>query len=121
MSRPRQHPAILLAILATVGAGSAVGGERLPDPTRPPGLGAPSRTIAKVPTYTVSSVVIGAQRRLAVVNGETVAEGDRVDGARVLAVLAAGVRLERNGREFTVDLLPRDFKKRADNDNKTKR
>ena len=111
--RYRLRAPLLPVLLAALGAGNAFGAELLPDPTRPATFGAAPRAAAKAPSYSVSSVVIGSDRRLAVVNGKTVSEGDRVDGARVVAVLAGGVRLQRGGREFTVELLPRRFKRRS--------
>lgn len=115
MCKPRHCLPVppLLVLLAALGTGHALGTENLPDPTRPATFGAASPAAVKAPSYSVSSVVIGSDRRLAVVNGQTVSEGDRVDGARVVAVLAGGVRLQRGGREFTVELLPRRFKRRS--------
>ncbi len=105
----RGAPGLLLAVcLLSLGQSAWA----LSDPTRPPQAREASRAAAPArPHWSVSSVMIAPGRRLAVVNGRTVGVGDRVGGARVLAVLTDGVRLRRGRHEFTVALLPRSIKR----------
>lgn len=103
----------VLVLLLAVQAWAAAS-ESLPDPTRPatarPAQATPSPS---APRYVLSAVLIGHDRRRAVINGRTVSEGDWVSGAQVVAVVPGKVRLRRDGREFTLELLPRDIKHRA--------
>lgn len=85
----------------------------LSDPTRPPSTPDPRHAPAARPHWRVTSVMIAPARRVAVVNGRLVRVGDRVGGARVIAVLPEGVRLQRGGREFTVGVLPGSIKRRS--------
>jgi hypothetical protein len=48
--------------------------------------------------------VIAGEKRVAIVNGRLVRAGDTVAGARILEVLAHGVRYERAGKIQTLTL-----------------
>lgn len=81
----------------------------LPDPTRPP-----QRFIAPVASGSVEpkswqlgSILIAPQRRVAVINGRPMSVGDRVSGAKVVAIESNQVRLRRGSKEFVLDLLPK--------------
>jgi MSHA biogenesis protein MshK len=78
----------------------------LDDPMRPPSaLGAPAaNTPAQGPRWTLHSTVVAAAQRSAVVNGRAVGVGDRVGGARVIAIHPGRVRLLGPEGEFTLRL-----------------
>ena len=80
------------------------------DPTRPMFLSAPpkqapvaKKTVDKS-AYRLSSLLIAAQRQVAVINDKAVGVGESVAGAKVLAIAADGVRLVVDGIEFSLTL-----------------
>jgi MSHA biogenesis protein MshK len=89
---------LLIAPLLTNGA------ESLRDPTRP--YSARPLVSANAVAFTVSAVFVSSERRVAIVNGRRVTEGDRVDGAIVVKILLDSVRLDINGKQLTTKLLP---------------
>jgi MSHA biogenesis protein MshK len=103
-----------LALTAAT-AGGALAADVLDDPMRPPHLTAveAARPAAKPAGYTLSSVVIGADRRVAVVNGRTVTVGDRVGAATVIDIQPSTVALARGGDRFVISLVALDVKKIA--------
>ena len=87
---------------------------QLDDPTRPPGfrLVLPGgKTAAGKRQYFLTAVRISKIRRLAIVNDRTVETGDMVNGARVIAIYPASVKLKKQGKTFTVRLLSQVVKK----------
>ncbi len=89
------------------------GAELLRDPTRPwpysgtPGIpGIPVVKQAKASKFSVTAILVSEKRRVAIVNGQQVSEGDQVDGATVVEILAHSLRLNLRGKEFTTLLLP---------------
>ena len=87
------------------------GAELLRDPTRPwPYSGIPGIPVvmqAKAAKFNVTAILVSEKRRVAIVNGQQVSEGDQVDGATVVEILAHSLRLNLRGKEFTA-LLPPD-------------
>lgn len=84
----------------------------LPDPTRPYHGG--GRTPADLSSMLkVQSILIAHDRRSAVINGRIVAEGSRVNGARVETIGADHVRLDYQGTKITLPLLRQDVVTRA--------
>jgi MSHA biogenesis protein MshK len=99
------RPAAVICVLAL--AAAAVGAEELPlrDPLRPytpgpanPAIGAAERGLE------LTAVVIGPQRKIAVINGELRREGERFDGITVVRIERGAVRLQRAGEEWIVHL-----------------
>jgi MSHA biogenesis protein MshK len=90
-------------------AGSSAIAAPLPDPTRPlVGSAEPTR-VAPAPAATVwdlSAIIFSPERRIAMINGQPVAEGERIGGARVVKIAVGGVLLWEGSREFTLRLLP---------------
>lgn len=80
----------------------------LQDPTRPPGAG--RSVAAPVPERTLSldSILIGAGRRVAVIEGEALTEGQSVDGIRVVRIHSNRVVVMDQGAErvLYLDTLP---------------
>ena len=88
---------------------------QLDDPTRPPGyrLVLPGGKTAAATTirFSLSSVRISSTRRTAVINDRMVEAGDKVNGAKVVAIFPSSVKLKKQGKVFTVRLLSRISKK----------
>ena len=94
---------LLLGPLLTDGA------EVLRDPTRP--YSARPSVPAKTAMFKVSAIFVSQQRRVAIVNGQRVIEGDQVDGATVVEILKGSLRLRIHGKEITTRLLPAGLRK----------
>ena len=95
-------PGVLAALLAGAAQAQPMG-----DPMRPPGLTA-SGGLAPEPSAGphLQSVLISPQRRLAVINGETVALGGKVGDATLVRIAETGVVLKRGESLETLPLLP---------------
>lgn len=78
----------------------------LGDPTRPTSLSEPGETVRSVqaPRWRLQSTLVADDRRVAVINGRAVSQGQSIDGATVLEVRADGVTLLQNGRRVVLDL-----------------
>ncbi len=87
------------------------GAELLRDPTRPYS-GTPVVVVsARDTSVRITAIFISEKRRVAIVNGQHVSEGDRVDGATVVEILANSLRLNLRGKAFTTRLLPGGVRK----------
>lgn len=92
--------------------------EVLRDPTRPyyaraatgSSNGGGARAGA-VTTFNVTAIFTSDLRRVAVVNGQRVIEGDRVDGATVIEILTDRLTLNVGGKVITHRVLPYGFRK----------
>ena len=95
--------AIIVALLA---AAASVGAEEPPlhDPMRPFGGGSPSAAEPGRPRFTLTALLVAADRRVAVVNGKPYLEGGVVDGAEIVAIEINHVRLREAGREYLLEL-----------------
>ena len=88
---------------------------QLDDPTRPPGyrLALPGgKVAARAVRYSLSSVRISSLHRSAVVNDRSVEQGDIINGAKVVAINPSSVKLKKQGKTFTVNLVSQIIKKR---------
>ncbi len=56
-------------------------------------------------SWSLQSILSAPQRRIAVINGTRVREGDRIGAARVVRIHNSGVVLDSNGRRLTLDLF----------------
>jgi len=94
--------ALLLAVLP-VAAQQGLG-----DPTRPTSLAepAPARAVQSGPRWRLQSTLVADTRRLAVINGRTVSQGDRIDGAVVREVRQEGVTLEVGDQRVELRIVP---------------
>lgn len=93
---------LLLALFLPLGAVAA--GAELRDPLRPPvTVSASPASSFNAAAWRLSSTLVAEGRRVAIINGRTVRVGDRVGGARVLAIDAGRVRLDYRGRRFTIN------------------
>ena len=89
----------------------------LRDPTRPYGAkvsvsaGPGASAGSSVTTYDVTAIFTSDSRRVAVVNGQRVIEGDQVDGATVTEILADSLSLDVHGKVINRRVLPVGFRK----------
>ena len=109
----RPPPGRLLLVLLPLLMVCPGAGAELADPTRPsfavptPGAGAATATALRV-----SAVFISGERRIALVNGIRVREGETVGGATVSRIERDRVSFVRGGRTFSVALLSGAGRKR---------
>lgn len=107
----RRQVAVLIlgGFLAVLMPADRGGAASLPDPTRPPQrFIAPVASGSVVPkNWQLGSILIAPQRRVAVINGRPLSVGDRVSGAKVVAIESDQVRLRRGSRDFVLELLPK--------------
>ena len=105
---------VLVALL--FGPLLASGQELLRDPTRPSSAKPVATTAMGMETATaatgfrVTAIFTSEKRRIAVVNGQRVGEGDLVDGATVVEILADALRLNFEGKAITTRVLPNGFR-----------
>jgi len=94
--------------------GYAVSALALDDPTRPPGHALPSngKTANSPAAWRVSEIVIAAERRHAVINGQRLRVGDGFLGARVVAIQPDGVHLQSRTRRWVLPLLSESIHKK---------
>jgi MSHA biogenesis protein MshK len=100
---PKPLTLLALAALMLISPHTAFGNE-LRDPTRP--YSATPRNVNVAVPYRVSAVFVARDRRVAIVNGKRVVEGDRVAGATVAAIHDNRVQLTVGGKKIVVHLLP---------------
>ena len=113
----RNHYSILTVLVALLfGPLLASGQELLRDPTRPYSVkpiattGTGTGTATVVTKFIVTAIFTSEKRRIAVVNGQRVGEGDLVDGATVVEILANALRLNVQGKAITTRVLPNGFR-----------
>ena len=114
---PRRSSILTVAAVLLLAPVLAAAQETLRDPTRPYSARAVATTTGgggggKVTSsFRVTAIFTSDMRRIAVVNGRRVAEGDQVDGATVVEILADRLRLEYSGKSITSRVLPYGFRK----------
>jgi MSHA biogenesis protein MshK len=83
----------------------------LQDPTRPTdpadyfGGGIRSNS-----SWSLQSILSAADRRIAIINGTRVREGDLIGSAKVISISESKVVLNTDGQRFTLRLLPTSIK-----------
>jgi MSHA biogenesis protein MshK len=82
------------------------------DPTRPtdPAIYFGSGARATSDGWSLQSILSSPKRRIAVINGTRVREGDRIGTARVVRIRDTHVLLKTGGRTLTLHLLPASIK-----------
>lgn len=113
---PRRSSILTVAAVLLLAPVLAAAQETLRDPTRPYSARAVATTTSggggKVTSsFRVTAIFTSDMRRIAVVNGRRVAEGDQVDGATVVEILADRLRLNHRGKSITSRVLPYGFRK----------
>jgi hypothetical protein len=110
-------PRRALLVVCVAAVTSVAGAQAIGDPTRPTSLSEPVAQQAAVavqgPRWRLQSTLVADSRRLAVINGRTVAQGARVEGARLLEVRPDGVTLEEDGQRIDLRLPGTQDPKRA--------
>ncbi|MCG6866310.1 MAG: general secretion pathway protein GspB [Thiogranum sp.] len=104
----RLLPALLLiTVMATMNASA------LQDPTRPmdPALYFGNRHSGGTSDWALQSILSSAERRIAVINGTRVREGDRIGTARVVSIRPSHVVLNTGKRTLTLQLWPEPIRK----------
>jgi hypothetical protein len=96
-----------LATLLVLGAATAGAEEALADPTRPPAHVEDLEGAFLEASMRLSAIWIGPLRRVAVIDGRAVGEGDSVGGYEVVEIHEAGVRLAAGARVWELRLLGR--------------
>lgn len=100
---------VLLLVLHAPLAASSLEADELIDPTRPPPgekAGLPSGDAGSRRDWTLESTLVAARRRVALINGELVSEGDSVDGARVIEIREFDVLIRTPFGRRILRLLP---------------
>jgi MSHA biogenesis protein MshK len=87
-------------------AATAAAAQGLSDPTRPPSASAPSAARSEAPLSRLQSVLISPGRKLAVIDGQTVALGGRLGDATVVAIAPTQVVLQTGATYQTLKLFP---------------
>ncbi|MCA1799202.1 MAG: hypothetical protein LC632_07005 [Xanthomonadaceae bacterium] len=82
-----------IALVLALPVATATAQERLQDPTERTSVNAREGGGGANPQWMLESTLVSADRRFAVINGETVTVGDRVRGARVMQIDVYAVRL----------------------------
>lgn len=103
-------------LLCTAGMSASADNEGLVDPTRPQVVVAtpPATRPSVLPRHRLQSVLIGPGRRLAVVDGELLAEGETTAGYELLKVLEDRVTLRlADGRQQVLHLAIEELRKDA--------
>ncbi|MDH5327245.1 MAG: hypothetical protein OEZ68_05590 [Gammaproteobacteria bacterium] len=100
-----RHSLLLVILLFTHSAATVA------DPTRPLYSKGAKQKRAAIPApitpasrFDLSAVLVSGQRTVAVVNGQILLPGDRVDGAVVAKIDPGSVTLEHNGRTLVLRL-----------------
>lgn len=60
--------------------------------------------------WSLQSILSATDRRIAIINGTRVREGDRIGSARVVSINESQVVLNTGGQHFTLRLLPTSIK-----------
>jgi len=95
-----------------LGPGLAGNVHALKDPTQPtdPGNYFGSSENRSGSSWSLQSILSSPQRRIAVINGTRVKEGDRLGSARVVRIHESHVLLNTGGRTLTLHLFPQSIK-----------
>ncbi len=92
--------------------------EQLPDPTMPDGYTAgPAVGDAEAlsaPDFRVTEIVLSPDRRVAVINGQRLEQGDSFAGGRLVSIQADKVTIEMEDERIEVPLIPLKVKKPVD-------
>jgi MSHA biogenesis protein MshK len=114
MMRRRFTHYSLVCLALLLGSTSLYAQLDLPDPTKPssfvPQVAKSTKSLVK--QFKLHSVLISAQRRVAIINEKSVEVGDSVNGATVSQIEKSRVVLVKQGTHFSLSLVDHDFKQR---------
>lgn len=94
---------VLLIIILVLGTGYAFA---LQDPTRPDHHTSSAQHEEPARPFSLASIFIGSDRRVAVIDGETRTEGQAFEGVRVKRIYPERVELVDQGRVRILHLAP---------------
>jgi MSHA biogenesis protein MshK len=94
--------ALLCAGCAVVRAGASA--EPLDDPTRPSSTRSEILSRPKPSELRLEGIIRRNERRIAIVDGRVVHEGERIDNATIEEITANAVRYSRAGHDYTARL-----------------
>ena len=87
-------------------------GDTLTDPTRPwKSAGYHKQQTRSTASYTLNSTLVSRARRVAVINGQHVSEGEAVGNATVVRIGKYDVLLQSPNRQINLKLMPDIVKK----------
>lgn len=98
------------ALLLILSLMVAMGQAQMRDPTQPPMMAKQTEGV-EGNAFTLSSIVIGAGRRFAVINDQFVSVGERIAGAKVVSIKANRVTLLIGGRVLKLYLIGNEVRK----------
>jgi len=103
-----------LALVLVLWAGLSGDLYALNDPTQPtdPALYFGTGQVRNSSDWSLQSILSSPQRRIAIINGSRVREGDRIGSARVVRIRDSHVLLNTGSRTVTLRLLPQSIKVR---------
>jgi hypothetical protein len=108
--------AIALLCAGCTMPGPAVAGELLDDPTRPSSARSASELRPPGPReLQLQGIVHHNERRVAIVDGNVLHEGDRIDNARIEEITADAVRYSRDGHHYTARIARKTVQVRQPN------
>lgn len=104
---------LVLTVTAAMSLGLVPSASAEPDrdPTRPYSAEAIAAPGSRTTAFNVSAIFVSKARRVAIVNGQRVTEGDSINGAVVVEINKDALRLNLNGKELTTRLLPAGLRK----------
>ena len=102
----RQSKFIAQLCVCLLNLGAIASAESLVDPTQPYNARSPSRVDGPraVATLQLEVILHGSQRRLAIINGQLVHEGDRIANNLIEAITPTSVRYSCQGKQHTLSL-----------------
>lgn len=104
----RRHSILIVTAVLMFGSQLAHA-DTLRDPTRPYTT---SHVVgSKTAPFVVSAIFASKQRRVAIVNGQAVVEGETIDGAIVVEILQDSLRLRLDGNEILARVVPAGLRK----------
>lgn len=100
-----------LSLTALLALGAVVHAETLQDPTRPATVKAVAQSVEPA-ALQIEAIMGSGERRIAIVNGKVVREGDRVGAALIEAIGSDSIRYTRNGRSETARIVKNSLRVR---------
>jgi hypothetical protein len=96
---------VITSCIGILTTGAAAQDLPLRDPMRPYSIERSAERATQVARPRVSAILISTVRRIAVIDGETYAEGDVFAGAEIVRIEPRSVHLRRGDRELVMALL----------------
>lgn len=93
---------ILMFLFSLLSIGPAIAMVEMRDPTRPIGDNA---SVSFAETYELGSILFSVERKIAVINGQWLRVGDKVDGVTVTRIEKNSVDIDGPGGKQTLTLL----------------